>query len=285
MNKKIIGVVGAGTMGADLALELSQFGFKVILKDISQEKLDEAKSKIVENLKIFKFLIKDRKWLKRDEILSNISFELDYEKFKDVDLVFENITENWDAKKGVFEELSNYCRKDVIYAINTSCISITKIGNVMPDSSKVIGTHFMNPVPMKKMVEVIKGFHTSQETIDETVNLLKHLTKTPVVVNDFPGFVTNRVLMLMINESIWALQDGVAEAKDIDKIFRTGFGHKMGPLATADLIGLDTILNSLIVLYEDFRDTKFRPCPLLIKMVDANHLGKKSGIGFFDYTE
>jgi len=218
-----------------------------------------------------------------DDILKNIKFTTKYDDFDSVDMVVENVTEDWQAKKNVYCELRGVCKAGTIYGVNTSCFSITKIGSLLPEPDKVIGIHLMNPVPMKAMVEVIRGYSTTESTIEIMNSALKSLGKTPIVVEDFPGFVTNRVMMLMINECVWTVQDGVAKPRDVDKIFRLGFGHKMGPLATADLIGLDTILNSLIVLYESYNDPKFRPCPLLRKMVDAGLLGKKSGKGFFEY--
>jgi 3-hydroxybutyryl-CoA dehydrogenase len=218
-----------------------------------------------------------------DEVMQRIKLSTDYSDFQEVDLVIENITEDYEVKKDLYLELKKVCREDVIYGVNTSCISITKIGALMPNPENVIGMHFMNPVPLSKLVEVVRGFHTTDETVEKTKSFIKNLNKTCVVVNDMPGFVTNRVLMLTIHECIWLVHDQVAEPIKIDIIFKLGFGHKMGPLATADLIGLDTILNSLSVLYENFNDSKYRPCPLLRKMVHAGLLGRKSGKGFFDY--
>ena len=203
--------------------------------------------------------------------------------FEKIDLVIENISEVYEDKKKAYKELVHVCREDVIYGVNTSCISITKIAALTPRPENVIGMHFMNPVPLSKMVEDVRGYHTSNETVEQTKRFVTTLRKTSVIVNDFPGFVTNRVMMLTINECVYLLYDQVAEARDVDNIFKLGFGHKMGPLATADLIGLDTVLNSLLVLYESYNDPKYRPCPLLRKMVDAGLLGKKSGKGFFNY--
>ncbi|MCU0290023.1 MAG: 3-hydroxyacyl-CoA dehydrogenase family protein, partial [Acidobacteria bacterium] len=226
---------------------------------------------------------KELKALTIDDILAKITFTAGYEGFANVDLVIENIVEEWEAKKSLYSQLDNVCKADTVYAVNTSCISITKIGTLMAKPDKVIGAHFMNPVPLKKIVEVIRGFHTSEETVVTMKEFLKTLGKSGVVVNDFPGFVSNRVSHLYMNEAAYLVQDGVAGPKEVDMIFTHGFGHKMGPLATADLIGLDTVVKSLEVLYQSYQDPKFRCCPLLKKMVDAGLLGKKSGKGFFQY--
>ncbi|OME89357.1 MULTISPECIES: 3-hydroxyacyl-CoA dehydrogenase family protein [Paenibacillus] len=282
---RTVGVVGAGVMGSDVALDLACYGYEVVLKDINEDVLHQAKEKIKTDFRLLKLVKPQAKQLTVEDLLSRITFTTAYDDFARVQFVIENVTEEWELKKAVFTELSEVCALQTTYAVNTSCISITKIGSLMPRPENVIGMHFMNPVPMKELVEVIRGEHTSDETVACGEEFLKSFDKVPVVVNDFPGFVTNRVLMLTINECVWTVQDGVAEPKDVDKIFRLGFGHKMGPLATCDLIGLDTILNSLLVLQDSYKDPKFRPCPLLVKMVDAGYLGKKSGKGFFDYSK
>jgi 3-hydroxybutyryl-CoA dehydrogenase len=284
MAIKKIAVIGAGVMGSDIALDLSSYNYQVILKDLNDNILQKAKEKIKNDLKLMKMMKPELSSVKFEELISRIQLTSNYEGFETVDLVIENITEDYNLKKKVYLELIEKCKKDVLYGVNTSCISITKISALTPNPENVIGMHFMNPVPVKKFVEVIRGYHTSEETIEKIKVFLKSLNKTCTIVNDFPGFITNRVMMPMINECVWALQDNVATAKDIDKIFRLGFSHEMGPLATADLIGLDTILNSLVMLYEGYNDSKYRPCPLLKKMVDAGLLGKKSGEGFFKYT-
>ncbi|WP_068774974.1 3-hydroxyacyl-CoA dehydrogenase family protein [Paenibacillus sp. FJAT-26967] len=282
---RTVGVVGAGVMGSDVALDLACYGYEVVLKDINEDVLHRAKEKISTDFRLLKLVKPKAKQLTVEDVLSRITFTTAYDDFRRVQFVIENVTEEWELKKAVFTELSKVCGLHTIYAVNTSCISITKVGSLMPRPENVIGMHFMNPVPMKELVEVIRGEHTSDETVATGEQFLKSFDKVPVVVRDFPGFVTNRVLMLTINECVWTVQDGVAEPKDVDKIFRLGFGHKMGPLATCDLIGLDTILNSLLVLQDSYKDPKFRPCPLLVKMVDAGYLGKKSGKGFFDYSK
>ncbi|MBS4743836.1 MULTISPECIES: 3-hydroxyacyl-CoA dehydrogenase family protein [Bacillus] len=283
MNTKHVGVIGAGVMGADMALDLSANGYQVTLVDVTEEKLNEALEKIKKTYQLVQFVRKKKISLSLEDVLSQIQLSTSFEGLHDAHIVIENVTEDWEIKKPIYEELRDICSKETIYFVNTSCISITKVGSLMHHPEKVIGAHFMNPVPLKALVEVIRGKATSDETVETAKGFLKSFDKTPVVVHDFPGFVSNRVLMLTINEAIWAVQDQVATPADVDKIFRGGFGHKMGPLATGDLIGLDTILNSLLVLYESYKDPKFRPCPLLVKMVDAGEYGKKSGKGFFQY--
>ena len=283
MNKKFIAVIGAGVIGSDVALDLSIHNYRVLLKDLSSRVLEKALDKIKKSYRFTKMMKKAEPLPPLDEILTRIKTTTDYTEFEKIDLVIENISEVYAAKKKVYKELVQVCREDVIYGVNTSCISITKIASLTPKPENVIGMHFMNPVPLSKMVEVVRGYHTSNETLEQTKRFVNILGKTCVVVNDLPGFVTNRVMMLTINECVYLLHDHVAEAQDVDIIFKLGFGHKMGPLATADLIGLDTVLNSLLVLYESYNDPKYRPCPLLRKMVDAGLLGKKSGKGFFNY--
>jgi 3-hydroxybutyryl-CoA dehydrogenase len=284
MAAKVIAVVGAGVMGSDVALDLASHKHRVILKDLSDQILEKARSNIKRSYGFVKMMKKDFLWPSLDEVLAGISWATDYGNFDQADIVIENITESYEAKKRLYRELGGLCRDDAIFAVNTSCISISKIADALPKPQNVIGMHFMNPVPLKPLVEVIRGNLTSDETLDATKSFLKSLDKTCVVVRDCPGFVSNRVLMITINECIWLLQDKIAEARDIDMICKLSFGHKMGPLATADLIGLDTLLDSLMVLHESYNDPKYRPCPLLSKMVDEGLLGRKSGRGFFDYT-
>jgi len=281
-NPRNIAVLGAGVMGSDIALQLASSGYPVTLKDLRKNALEASKKRITDGFRLMK-MMKKAGSLFIEEILSRIDFVTSYDGFDKIEMVVENITEDFDSKKALYKELRDVCKENVIYGVNTSCISITRIGALMPRPENVIGMHFMNPVPMSSLVEVVQGHHTSQETLDITKTFIARLGKTSVVVNDFPGFVTNRVLMLTINECVWLVQDQVSKPPDIDKIFRLGIGHKMGPLATADLIGLDTVLNSLVVLFESYNDPKFRPCPLLRKMVDAGLLGKKTGKGFFEY--
>ncbi len=283
MSIKKVAIIGAGVMGCDIALDLSSYNYPVILKDVNDDILDKAREKIKKDFRLIKMMKKKLTSMPFSELISRIQFTTEYDGIETADLIIENITEDFDAKKNVYLELKDHSKKNAIFGVNTSCISITKIGALLPEPENVLGMHFMNPVPLKKLVEVIRGYHTSEDTIEKIRSFLASLDKTATIVNDFPGFITNRVMMPMINECVWALQDNVATAKDIDKIFRDGFSHEMGPLATADLIGLDTILNSLLMLYESYNDSKFRPCPLLKKMVDAGLLGRKSGEGFFKY--
>ncbi len=284
MTAEMIAVVGAGVMGSDVALDLASHNYKVILKDLTNEILEKARSNIKRSHSFVKMMKKDFFSSSLDEILSGISFVTDYDLFDKADIVIENITESYEVKRKLYVELQKACRSDAIFGVNTSCIPITKIGELMPKPQNVIGMHLMNPVPLKPFVEVIRGQRTSDETLDKTKSLFKSLNKTCIVVNDCPGFVSNRILMVTMNESIRLVQDKIAEPKDVDMICKLGFGHKMGPLATADLIGLDTILDSLVVLYESYNDPKYKPCPLLRKMVNDGLLGKKSGKGFFEYT-
>lgn len=283
MNLKTVGVVGAGVMGIGVAQNLAQTGHDVILVDIKEEILDKAKQEIKNNIRFQSFFQKKDQPANLEEVLDRIEFSTSYKLLENADFVIENVTEKWDNKKQVYSLIDPICLADCIFAANTSAIPITRIASVTKRADKVVGIHFMNPVPMKPMVEMIRGYHTSETTIDIAKKMLSQMGKECIIVNDSPGFVSNRVLMLTINEAVFLLQDQVATAEDIDKIFKGCFGHKMGPLETADLIGLDTILFSIEVLYENFNDSKYRPCPLLKKMVDAGLYGRKNGKGFYAY--
>jgi 3-hydroxybutyryl-CoA dehydrogenase len=284
MKPEIIGVVGAGVMGVGVAHSLVMSHFRVRLIDITNEKLAAARQQIRQNIRLHNMMSRSH-GMSADDALANITFSTDYDILSDADFVIENVVEHWPVKRDVYKIIDPICPPHTVFAVNTSAIPITKVASATTRPSKVIGTHFMNPVPMKKMVEVIRGFHTSEETIATTKAILAGMGKECVVVADSPGFVSNRVLMLTVNEAVFLLQDRVAEAAEIDTIFKECFGHKMGPLETADLIGLDTILYSVEVLYESFNDDKYRPCPLLKKMVDAGLHGRKSGRGFYSYQE
>ncbi|WP_394839056.1 3-hydroxyacyl-CoA dehydrogenase NAD-binding domain-containing protein [Pendulispora rubella] len=279
-----VGVVGAGVMGVGVAQDLAQTGHHVVLVDISEQVLDRARKEIRNGVRAFALFGKSAQKVDVKEVLERITFTTDYARLSNVDFVIENVTEKWPIKKEVYERIDPICRPEVVFAVDTSAISITRVGSVTKRPSQVLGMHFMNPVPLKPMVEVIRGFHTTPQTIDTGKRLLAEMNKAAVVVEDVPGFVSNRVLMLTINEAVFLVQDQVASAADVDKIFKGCFEHKMGPLETADLIGLDTILYSIEVLYESFNDDKYRPCPLLKKMVDAGLHGRKSGRGFYDYS-
>ena len=283
MEIRIIGVVGAGVMGSGVAQNLAQTGHQVILLDLSSQILARAKREITENIRLHALFSDSEQADNPDEILERITFSTEYHLLSNTDFVIENVTEKWEIKKEVFTQLSAICPNHCIFAADTSAIPITRLASVTNREPKVIGMHFMNPVPLKTMVEVIRGLHTSDETVDTAKKLLEQMGKESIVVNDSPGFVSNRVLMLMINEAIYLVQEQVSTAENVDRIFKTCFGHKMGPLETADLIGLDTILYSVEVLYESFNDSKYRPCPLLKKMVHAGLHGRKSGQGFYKY--
>ncbi len=281
---KIIGVVGAGVMGTGVAQNLAQAGYQVILVDRTTEILEHSREDIYQNVRLQTLFRKSNEVVyDPDTIISQIYFTTDYQQLKEVGFLIENVTENWDIKVKVYREIDSICGSDCIFAVNTSCVPITRIAALTKRPSKVIGTHFMNPVPLKTTVETIRGYYTSEETIEATKELLASMGKECIVVNDYPGFVSNRISHLFMNEAAFVVQDQVATAQEVDDIFKKCYGHKMGPLETADLIGLDTVVNSLDVLYENYQDPKFRCCPLLRKMVDAGLFGKKSGQGFYTY--
>lgn len=282
---KNIAVIGAGTMGNGIAHTFAQKGFKVCLIDISEQAIERGMNTIVSNLDrmIAKGTITEAD---KKATIENI---ITYTEIKDgvvnVDLVVEAATENVNLKLNIFKELSEVCNEDIILASNTSSISITQIASVVKNPSRVIGMHFMNPVPIMKLVEIIRGYNTTDEVTQKIMSLSEQLGKTPVEVNDYPGFVANRILMPMINESIETLYNGVAGVKEIDTVMKLGMAHPMGPLQLADFIGLDVCLSILNVMYEGFKNPKYAPCPLLVNMVMAGKLGVKSGEGFYDYAE
>jgi 3-hydroxybutyryl-CoA dehydrogenase len=283
MKLETIGVIGAGVMGAGVAQNLAQSGLEVILIDISKSILDDARDRIRQSVRFQTLLKRGESQSSTGDVLKLITFSEDPGLLERADYVIENATEKWEVKREIYNKVDSICPERCVFAANTSAIPITRIASATKRAQQVIGIHFMNPVPMKNTVEVILGHHTSAATIDTTSALLAKMGKEWVLVNDSPGFVSNRVLMLTVNEAIYLVHDQVAAPEEIDKIFRDCFGHKMGPLETGDLIGLDTILFSIEVLYESFNDSKYRPCPLLKKMVDAGLLGRKSGKGFYTY--
>ena len=280
MNKKI-GVLGAGVMGTGVAERFAKYGYEVILIDISDEALENSENAIQRNLMIQKMFGKAD--IDVDEIMSRIVFSKDYELLSDVQYVVENVNEVLDTKKRVYEKIKDIVNENCIFLVNTSCISITKIGTYTNNSENVIGVHFMNPVPLQEFAEVIRGIYTSDETINEIEGLLQTVGISCTVINDSVGFVSNRMSHIFFNEAANLVLEGVATPEQVDQIFTDGFHHKMGPLHTADLIGLDTVVDSLKVLYDSYQDPKYRCSPLLQRMVDAGMLGVKSGRGFFEY--
>ncbi len=281
---KNIAVIGAGTMGNGIAHVFAQFGHTVTLIDVSQDALDKARATITKNLdrQVSKETISEADKL---NTLSNITMDTSIENgVKNVQLVVEAATENIELKLKIFNELDRVCAPEVILASNTSSISITKIASVTNRPDKVIGMHFMNPVPVMKLVEIIRGYSTSDEVTALIMEASRKLNKVPVEVNDYPGFVANRILMPMINEAIYTLYEGVAGVEEIDTVMKLGMAHPMGPLQLADFIGLDVCLAIMRVLHDGFGNPKYAPCPLLVNMVTAGKKGVKSGEGFYSWT-
>ena len=284
MEIKTEGVIGAGQMGAGIAQVAALAGYDVILNDIKQEFIDRGMGGIQKSLG--KFVEKGKLAPEaKDAALARIKITLDLNDMKGADLVVEAVIEDLELKRRIFKQLDEVCPPGTILSSNTSSISITKLAAATKRPQKFIGMHFMNPVPMMKLVEVIRGQLTDDATTQAIIEASKKMDKTPVECNDYPGFISNRLLMPMLNEAIYCVMEGVGTPENIDQIMKLGMNHPMGPLALADLIGLDTCLHIMEVLHSGLGDSKYRPCPLLIRMVDAGLLGKKSGQGFYDYRQ
>ena len=278
----LVGVVGAGTMGHGIAQVLLRHGYRVALSDTSASFLAKGRERIEKGLA--RDVEKSRLSAEdRDQALSRLSASTSHEPVAAADFIIEAITENFDVKANVWRELDERAKPETIFASNTSSISITRLAAVTKRPAQFLGLHFFNPVPVMKLVEIVPGLETSAETVEAAEKLALALDKTPVRVNDFPGFISNRVLMPMINEAVYAVMEGVAEPQAVDAVMKLGMNHPMGPLELADFIGLDVCLDIMKVLHEGFHDSKYRPCPLLEKMVAAGRLGRKTGQGFYTY--
>jgi 3-hydroxybutyryl-CoA dehydrogenase len=282
---KTIGVLGAGNIGTSVVTDLVLHGIRAVVVDTSDVVLKHAQGEVLNNIKFAPLLSKTLPQITKDEALQRIVLTTDLEEVASCDFIIENVTEDWNIKLPIYQKLDQVVPHEVCFGANTSCISITKIASATKRPAKVVGIHLMNPVHLKSTVEVIRGVHTSDQTIQTLLQLFSLLKKEAIIVEDLPGFVSNRISHVFMNEAAFVLQDQLASADKIDMIFKKCFGHKMGPLETADLIGLDTVMHSLDVLYESFQDPKYRCCPLLRKLVHAGHLGMKTRKGFYDYPK
>ncbi|MGH8686772.1 MAG: 3-hydroxyacyl-CoA dehydrogenase family protein [Burkholderiales bacterium] len=280
-----IGVAGAGNIGTGVVTDLVLHGIGTVVVDVARDALARTQAAVLENVRCAPLLSKTLPRLTKDEALQRMVLTTELEALASCDFIVENVTEDWQVKKSLYERLDRIVPPEVCFGANTSCISITRIAGATRRPANVVGIHFMNPVHLMPTVEVIRGLHTSDGAVDMLRQLLCALRKEAIVVEDLPGFVSNRISHLFMNEAAFVLQDDVASAANIDLIFKKCFGHKMGPLETADLIGLDTVMRSLDVLFESYQDPKYRCCPLLRKLVHAGHLGRKTGRGFHAYPD
>lgn len=283
MTFSTIGVVGAGNIGTGVVTDLVMHGIHAVVMDISEAALQKAEAEVLKNVRFAPMFSKTLPRVTRAEAAARMTLTRELKDLAGCQMIIENVTERWETKRPIYEQLDALMAPDVCFGANTSCLSITKIAAATKRPAQVIGIHLMNPVHLKPTVEVIRGFHTSPKTIDILEALFAQLHKQAIIVEDLPGFVSNRISHVFMNEAAFVMQDRLASAEQVDQIFKQCFGHKMGPLETADLIGLDTVANSLDVLYESFQDSKYRCCPLLRKLVDAGHLGRKTGRGFHIY--
>ncbi|HEV7138323.1 MAG TPA: 3-hydroxyacyl-CoA dehydrogenase family protein [Steroidobacteraceae bacterium] len=280
-----VAVIGVGNIGIGAVTDLVLHGIEAIGVDVTEEALRRAEEEIHRNVRFAPVLSKSLPKMAKSRVAELMTLTTDLAAVSRCDFVIENVTENWSIKRELYERLDRIVPEGVCFGVNTSCISITQVGSATRRPQDIVGIHLMNPVHLKPTVEVIRGFHTSQSTIDTLLGLFAQLGKQAVIVEDMPGFVSNRISHLFMNEAAFVLQDQVATPEKIDAIFKQCFGHTMGPLETADLIGLDTVVRSLDVLYESYQDSKYRCCPLLRKLVHAGHLGRKAGKGFYVYPQ
>lgn len=285
MKFSTIGVVGAGNIGTGVITDLVLHGLNAVVVDISDAALCRAAVEVLKNIRFAPMFSKTLPRVSQEDALRRMTFSCDLRSLHGCEMIIENVPEKWEVKRPIYEQLDALMPPGVCFGANTSCLSITKIAAATQRPAQIIGLHVMNPVHLKPTVEVIRGLHTSDDTVAQLNALFAQLNKQAIIVKDSPGFVSNRISHVFMNEAAFVLQDQVSTAEKIDQIFKQCFGHKMGPLETADLIGLDTVANSLDVLYDSFHDPKYRCCPLMRKLVEAGHLGRKTGRGFHTYPE